>query len=85
MTLTGLAKAGQALGITVEPVARGCAFIPAGICWVVERSCAWIFRYLRLNIIFERTQDHLVAFVEIAFISSLSRRLKRSATEGLSA
>jgi hypothetical protein len=30
-----------------------------------------------LNTIFERTKDHLVAFVEIAFISILSRRLNR--------
>jgi hypothetical protein len=37
-----LAEAGQALGITVEAIARGRdgQFIPAGICWVVERSFA---------------------------------------------
>src|SRR3954451_5774751 len=37
-----LAKAGQKLGITVEAVARGRdgKFLPAGICWVVERSFA---------------------------------------------
>jgi hypothetical protein len=29
------------------------------------------------NTIFERTKEHLVAFVEIAFISILSRRLSR--------
>jgi hypothetical protein len=33
--------------------------------------------YRRLNIIFERTKEHLVAFIEIAFVSILSRRLKR--------
>jgi hypothetical protein len=35
-----LAEAGQALGITVEAIARGRdgQFIPVGICWVVERS-----------------------------------------------
>ena len=38
-----LAKAGEALGITVKAVARGRdgVFIPAGICWVVERSFSW--------------------------------------------
>jgi hypothetical protein len=44
----------------------------------VERSFAWLSCYRRLNTIFERTKDdHLVAFVEIAFISILSRRLNR--------
>jgi hypothetical protein len=35
-----LARTGEALGITVKPVARGRdgKFLPAGICWVVERS-----------------------------------------------
>jgi transposase len=82
-----LAKAGQALGITVEAVARGRdgKFLPAGICWVVERSFAWMSRYRRLNTIFERTKEHLVAFVEIAFVSILSRRLKRLVIEEVSA
>jgi transposase len=74
-----LAKAGQKLGITVKAIAHGRdgKFLPSGICWVVERSFAWISRYRRLNIIFERTKEHLVAFIEIAFVSILSRRLKR--------
>jgi transposase len=82
-----LAKVGKALGIPVEPVARGRdgKFLPAGICWVVERSFAWLSRYRRLNVIFERSKDHLVAFVQIAFISILSRRLKRLVTEELGA
>jgi transposase len=82
-----LAKIGEALGITVKPVARGRdgKFLPAGICWVVERSFAWLSRYRRLNTIFERTKEHLVAFIEIAFVSILSRRLKRLATDELSA
>jgi transposase len=59
-----LAGAGSALGITVKPVARSRdgKFFPAGICWVVERSFAWIARYRRLNTIFERTKEHLIAF-----------------------
>ena len=48
-----LAKAGEALGITVKAIARGHdgVFIPTGICWVVERSFSWISRYRRLNTI----------------------------------
>ena len=66
-----LSKAGEALGITVEPSAggHGGTFIPEGIRWVIERSLAWVSRYRRLNTIFERTEGHLVAFIEIAFIS----------------
>jgi transposase len=82
-----LAKIAEALGITVKPVARGRdgKFLPAGICWVVERSFSWLSRYRRLNTIFERTKEHLVAFIEIAFVSILSRRLKRLVTDELSA
>ena len=82
-----LAEAGQTLGITVEGIARGrdgqC--MPAGICWVVERSFAWLTRYRRLNTIVERSKDHLIVFVAISFSSILSRRLKRLVAEELSA
>ena len=80
-----LAEAGQALGITIEAIARGGQFVPAGICWVVERSFAWLSRYRRLNVIFERSKEHLIAFITIAFISILSRRLKRLVAEEISA
>ena len=82
-----LAKVAGTLGITVEAIARGRdgRFIPAGICWVVERSFAWLSCYRRLNTIFERSKDHLVAFVTIAFISILARRLKRLVAVDLSA
>jgi hypothetical protein len=82
-----LSKAGNALGITVELSAggHGGTFIPEGIRWVVERSLAWISHYRRLNTIFERTEAHLVAFIEIAFISILSRHLARLVTQETSA
>ena len=78
-----LAKAGQTLGITVKAIARGRdgKFLPTGICWVVERSFSWISNHRRLNTIFERTKEHLVAFIEIAFVSILSRRIKRLVAE----
>ncbi|PWC56442.1 hypothetical protein TSH7_28160 [Azospirillum sp. TSH7] len=60
-------------------------FIPTEIAWVVERSFSWISRYRRLNIIIDWTKDHLVAFVQIAFISILSRRLKRLIPQEVSA
>jgi transposase len=80
-------SAGQARTITIEAIARGRdgRFIPAGICWLVERSFAWLSRYRRLNTIVERSKEHLIAFVEIALISILSRRRKRLIVEELSA
>jgi Transposase DDE domain len=82
-----LSEAGEAVGIAIQPSAggHGGTFIPEGIRWVVERSLAWMSRYRRLNTIFERTEGHLVAFIEIAFISILSRRLARLATQQISA
>jgi hypothetical protein len=52
---------------------------------VVERSFAWLSRYRRLNTIFERSKEPLIAFVAIAFISILARRLKRLVTVDMSA
>ena len=74
------------MGLPVQPSAggHGGTVIPEGIRWVVERSLAWISRYRRLNTIFERTEGHRVAFIEIAFISILSRRLVRLETQQIS-
>jgi hypothetical protein len=38
-----------------------------------------------LNTIFDRTEDYLVVFIKIAFISILSRRLVRLITQQISA
>src|SRR3984957_1834449 len=83
----GLANVGETLGIAVEAIARGRdgRFFPAAICWVVERSFAWLSRYRGLNTIFERSKEHLIAFVAIAFFSILSRRMRRLVTEEVSA
>jgi transposase len=56
---------------------------PAKCTNAVERSSAWLSRYRRLNTQFEHSQDHLMAFVTIALISTLARRLTRA--EDLSA
>ena len=52
----------------------GC-FLPQGIRWVVERLFAWLSRYRRLNIVYDRAPDLFAAHVWIAMISILSRRL----------
>ena len=51
----------------------------------MERSFAWISRYRRLNTIFDWTKEHLVAFIEIAFVCILARRLKRLTIDEVSA
>jgi transposase len=50
-------------------------FLPSGIRWVVERLFAWLSRYRRLNIVFDRAPDLFAAHVWIAVISIISRRL----------
>ena len=84
---TCLAKATAALGITVRPIAcgRDGVFIPTDVAWVVKHSFGWLSRDRRLNAIIERTKEHLVAIVEIAFISVLSRCLKRLTPQAVGA
>src|SRR3954453_8496939 len=50
-------------------------FLPRGIRWVVERFFAWLSRYRRLNIVYDRQPDLFAAHVWIAMISIISRRL----------
>jgi hypothetical protein len=57
----------------------------ADILHVFEGRSGWLTRYHRLNTIVERTKEHLIAFVEIAFVSILARRLKRLTHQEVSA
>jgi transposase len=50
-------------------------FLPNGIRWVVERLFAWLSRYRRLNIVYDRAPDLFAAHVWIAMISIIARRL----------
>jgi len=50
-------------------------FLPSGIRWVIERLFAWMSRYRRLNIIYDRAPDLFAAHVWIAMIAIISRRL----------
>ncbi|WP_218128104.1 transposase [Belnapia rosea] len=49
--------------------------LPSGIRWVVERLFAWLSRYRRLNIVYDRAPDLFAAHVWIAMVSIISRRL----------
>ena len=50
-------------------------FLPSGIRWVVERLFAWLSRYRRLNIVYDREPELFAAHIWIAMISIISRRL----------
>ena len=61
--------------------ARGTGFVavprtlPNGIRWVVERLFAWLSRYRRLNIVYDRAADLFAGHIWIAMISIISRRI----------
>ena len=50
-------------------------FLPNGIRWVVERLFAWLSRYRRLNIVYDRAADLLAGHIWIAMTSIIARRL----------
>ena len=79
-TFKGSASAQEALAHDIHvSVSSGSSsdgrFLPVGIRWVIERLFAWLSRYRRLNVIFDRQPDLLAAHIWIAMISILSRRL----------
>ena len=50
-------------------------FLPNGIRWVEERLFAWLSRYRRLNIVYNRAADLFAGHIWIAMISIISRRI----------
>ena len=74
---------GQSAAADIEPEyisvspdgTRDGRFLPSGIRWVVERLFAWLSRYRRLNVVYDRAPDLLAAHIWIAMTSILSRRL----------
>src|SRR3954467_7159781 len=66
----------HAIYVSVSPGGtRYGRFLPHGIRWVVERLFAWMSRYRRLNIVYDRAPDLFAAHIWIAMISIISRRL----------
>jgi transposase len=61
---------------------RSCRSAPTCGKHGIEQLFAWLSRYRRLNTIFNRTDESLIAFVYIVFISILACRLSRLRTEG---
>lgn len=50
-------------------------FLPNGIRWVVERLFAWLSRYRRLNIVYDRAADLFAGHIWVAMTSIIARRL----------
>jgi transposase len=70
------AALGHDIHVSVSPGGtRDGRFLPSGIRWVVERLFAWMSRYRRLNIVYDRAPDLFAAHIWIAMISIISRRL----------
>src|SRR5215213_2451781 len=66
----------HAIHVSVSPGGtRDGRFLPHGIRWVVERLFAWMSRYRRLNIVYDRKPELFAAHIWIAMISIISRRL----------
>src|SRR4051812_20367147 len=62
--------------VSVSPSGtRNGRFLPNGIRWVVERLFAWMSRYRRLNVVYDRAPELFAAHIWIAMISIISRRL----------
>jgi transposase len=66
----------QGIHVSVSPGGtRDGRFLPNGIRWVVERLFAWMSRYRRLNLVYDRAPELFAAHIWIAMISIISRRL----------
>ena len=70
------AALGHDIHVSVSPGGtRDGRFLPSGIRWVVERLFAWMSRYRRLNVVYDRAPELFAAHIWIAMISIISRRL----------
>jgi len=66
----------QGIHVSVLPGGtRDGRFLPNGIRWVVERLFAWMSRYRRLNVVYDRAPKLFAAHIWIAMIAIISRRL----------
>jgi hypothetical protein len=70
-----VAALGHDIHVSVSPGGtRDGRFLPNGIRWVVERLFAWLSRYRRLNIVYDRAADLFAGHIWIAVSSIIARR-----------
>ena len=67
---------GWTLQTVLRPV-RACGFVVLPKRWIVERTFAWLSRYRRHSKDYERNPETSAAFIYIAMINLMSRRLAR--------
>ena len=65
------------VGVVVRKVAGQAGFVVQPKRWVVERTSGWLARSRRLSREYERTPASSEAFVKVAMIHLMIRRLRR--------
>lgn len=64
-------------GVVVTKVVGQVGFLPQKKRWIVERTFGWLNRSRRLSKDYERTTASSEAFIEVAMIHLMLRRLRR--------
>ena len=64
--------------LEIVPRLGGKRFVVLPKRWIVERTWAWLMKWRRLRCDYEQRTDHSEAFIYIAMIGLMSRRLARS-------
>ena len=65
------------LGVVVKKLVGQVGFVVQAKRWIVERTFGWFNRYRRLSKDYERTTASSEAFIKIAMIHLMIRRLRR--------
>jgi putative transposase len=65
------------LGVVVKKLVGQVGFVVQPKRWIVERTLGWLNRWRRLSKDYERTTESSEAFVKVAMIHLMIRRLRR--------
>jgi putative transposase len=72
-----LGAAGGWAGVVVRKLVGQVGFVVQPKRWIVERTFGWLNRSRRLSKDYERTIESREAFVKVAMIHLMARRLRR--------